>query len=411
MKIADIFAISSRALVRNKVRTFLTILGVVIGISSVTVIISAGNSIEKLITGQIESFGSNFIQTEVRVPSGSGGASSQVQGVVITTLKDKDRQDFIDLPNIENAYSAVITQDLISWQGEINKVMIYGVSSEYIELDSSEVDQGRFYTEEEDEAMAKVIVLGHKVREDLFGASDAIGKNVKINKTSYKVIGTIKPRGTVFTFDFDDLVYIPVQTTQKLIMGIDYVQAITSQMIDVSKEEETVEAMKMILRENHDIDNPDKDDFEVMAMSEAQDMLGTIIGGITLLLVALAGISLVVGGVGIMNIMYATVAERTFEIGLRKAVGASKREIMQQFLIEAIIITSLGGLFGIILGTLVTYLIYILANYYNFDWPFAMSIGGIFLAIIFSVVVGLVFGLYPAKKASELDPITALRKE
>jgi len=148
-----------------------------------------------------------------------------------------------------------------------------------------------------------------------------------------------------------------------------------------------------------------------MPMSDAQDMLGTIIGGITLLLVALAGISLVVGGVGIMNIMYATVAERTFEIGLRKAVGASKKEIMQQFLVEAVIITSLGGFFGIILGIIATYLIYVIANYYDFDWPFALSIGGIFLSIIFSAIVGLIFGLYPAKQAADLDPISALRKE
>jgi len=403
--------ISLKALLKNKIRTFLTVLGVLVGIASVTVIISAGDSVESLILKQVESFGTNYIQTEVRVPQGSGGATSQVQGVVISTLKEKDRQDFLELDNIDKAYGAVITQDVISWQGELNKVMIYGVGADYIDIDATEVGEGRFYSQEEDDSLARVIVLGSKVKEDLFGPSDAIGQNVKINKTSFKVIGVAKPRGAVFTFDLDDLVYIPVQTTQKLLMGIDYLSAITSQIKDTSKEQETAEEMRQILRVNHDIDDPSKDDFEVMSATEAKELLSTILTGVTILLVVLAGLSLIVGGVGIMNIMYASVAERTFEIGLRKAVGASPKNILGQFLIEAIIVTLLGGIFGIILGIIVIYLVYIVANYYNMNWPFSLSLGGIVLALTFSVVVGLIFGLYPAKKAASLDPITALRKE
>lgn len=411
MKIVNIFNIALRALSRSKIRTFLTVLGVLVGISSVTIIISAFDSVESLIYKQIEGFGSNYIQTEVRVPKGSGGSTSMVQGVVISTLKEEDRQDFLDLDNIDKAYGAVVTQDVISWRGEINKVMIYGVGSDYIDIDTTEVDVGRFYTEEEDDSLARVIVLGSKVKEDLFGPSDAIGQNVKINKISFKVIGVAKPRGAVFTFDLDDLVYIPVQTTQKLLMGIDYLQAITSQMNDSSKEDETAEQMRQILRENHDIDDPDKDDFEVMSSTEAKEMMGNILYALKIMLVVLAGLSLVVGGVGIMNIMYATVAERTFEIGLRKAVGASPKAIMEQFLIESVIITFLGGVFGIILGIIVIYGVYLGANYYGMDWPFALSWVGIVIAIVFSVAVGLIFGLYPAKKAAQLDPITALRRE
>ena len=411
LRLINAFQIAVKALTKSKIRTFLTVLGVLVGISSVTIIISAGDSVEELIFKQVESFGSNYIQTEVRVPKGSGGTMSQAQGVVISTLKEKDRQDFLELENIDKAYGAVMTQDVISWQGELNKVMIYGVGPDYIDIDTTEVDQGRFYTEEEDNSLARVIVLGSKVKEDLFGASDAIGQNVKINKTSFRVVGVAKPRGTIFTFDLDDIVYVPVQTAQKVLMGIDYLSAITSQMNDSSKEDETAEQMRQILRENHDIDDPTKDDFEVMSSADAKELMGTILGGVTILLVVLAGLSLIVGGVGIMNIMYATVAERTFEIGLRKAVGASPKSILTQFLIEAIMITSLGGFFGIILGIIVIYLVYLIANYYNMDWPFSLSWGGILLAIGFSVAVGLIFGLYPARKAAQLDPITALRKE
>lgn len=411
MKIASIFSISLRALSRSKLRTFLTILGVLVGISSVTIIISAGDSIKQLIFKQIEGFGSNYIQTEVRVPKGSGGTSSMVQGVVITTLKEKDRQDFLELENIDKAYGVVVTQDIISWQGGLNKVMIYGVGADYIDIDSTEIDQGRFYTEDEDDSNARVVVLGSKVKEDLFGTSEAVGENIKIHKTTFKVIGVAKPRGAVFTFDLDDMVYVPVKTAQKVLMGIDYLSAITSQIVDPSKEDETVEQMRMILRENHDIDNPDKDDFEVMSATEAKELVATILVPVTILLVVLAGLSLIVGGVGIMNIMYATVAERTFEIGLRKAVGASRKEILQQFLIESIIITFLGGVFGILSGIVVIYGVYLGANYYGMDWPLSISLVGIVLAIVFSVVVGLIFGLYPAKRAADLDPISALRKE
>jgi len=411
LKLINTFQIAIKALTRSKVRTFLTVLGVLVGISSVTIIISAGDSVEELIFKQVESFGSNYIQTEVRVPQGSGGTMSQAQGVVISTLKEKDRQDFLELENIDKAYGSVMTQDVISWQGELNKVMIYGVGPDYIDIDTTEIDQGRFYTEEEDDGLARVIVLGSKVKEDLFGASEAIGQNVKINKNSFRVIGVAKPRGTIFTFDLDDIAYVPVQTAQNVLMGIDYLSTITSQMKDPSKEDETADQMRQILRENHDIDDPTKDDFEVMSATEAKELMSTILGGVTILLVVLAGLSLIVGGVGIMNIMYATVAERTFEIGLRKAVGASPKSILNQFLIEAIMITSLGGFFGIILGVIVIYLVYLIANYYNMDWPFSLSWGGVLLAIGFSVVVGLVFGLYPARKASQLDPITALRKE
>jgi putative ABC transport system permease protein len=403
--------IARGALKKNRVRTVLTILGVVIGIASVTVIISAGSSMKGVVYNMVNSFGPNFVNAETRVPKSSGGAMSQAQGVVITTMTEGDRAAILKLPFIDKAYSAVVAQKIISWQGESKKYMIMGTSPSFIDIDSTEVDQGRFFTEEEDKELARVVFIGSEIKNYLFGNNDAIGQDIKIDGQNFRVIGVAKPRGSMLFFNMDEIAYVPLKTTQKLLLGIDYVSQIVSQVKDLGHEDEAVETIKQILRQRHDITDPNKDDFEVMGAKETMSMMNTIIGGLTLLLVALAAVSLIVGGVGIMNIMYATVAERTFEIGLRKSIGASKKDIMSQFLMEAIFITFLGGVFGIILGLILTYLIYLVAQYNNFDWPFALSWSGIALSIGFSVAVGLIFGLYPAKRAADLDPITALRKE
>ncbi len=411
MKIFNSIQIATQALKKSKLRTSLTILGVVIGIASVTMIISAGNSFKEIIYDMVDSFGPNYINAEVRVPQSGGGAISQVQGVVITTMTEDDRQEILKLPYVDKAYAGITAQEIVSWQGQAEKAMIYGLSADFIDIDSMEIAEGRFYTNDEDDSLARVVVLGSKVKDQLFGSNDAIGRSVKINKMNFKVVGVAEPRGSILFFDMDDIVYMPIKTTQKMLLGIDYVMQIVAQVDSPDREEQAVDAIRGILREQHGITNPDRDDFEVMGAKEARELMDTIIGAITLLLVALAAVSLVVGGVGIMNIMYATVAERTFEIGLRKAVGASKRSIMMQFLSEAIVVTFIGGVVGIILGLGFTYLVAFVASYYGIDWPFSVSILGIVISITFSVAVGLIFGLYPAKKAANLEPITALRKD
>ncbi|MDD5749607.1 MAG: ABC transporter permease, partial [Patescibacteria group bacterium] len=315
------------------------------------------------------------------------------------------------LPYIDKAYSAITAQEVLAWEGNTKRPLIFAVTEDFIDIDSSEIDQGRFFTDEEDRNLARVVVLGQKVKEDLFGASQAVGQSVKIKGQNYRVIGVMKKRGTVFFFNMDDLVYVPLQTTQRFLLGVDHVMGVYARINDPQRTEEAVQAMEHILRENHGITNPDRDDFEVMSMDQAQDMLGTVIGGVTILLLALAGVSLIVGGVGIMNIMYASVAERTFEIGLRKSIGASKKAILQQFLFEAIIITILGGFLGLSLGLIMIYGLYFVAQNYGFDWSLSFSLVGIMVALSFSIAVGLIFGIYPAKKAADLDPISALRKE
>lgn len=410
MKYSHSFAIAIKALRTNKVRTALTVLGMVIGIMSVSVIISAGDSMKKLVYNQVSSFGSNFIQIESRVPKSSGGSFSQAQGVVITSMKLSDKEAVDKIKGIKTSYASSFSQEIMSSEGNIKKVTVFATGPELIDIDEAEIAVGRFYTKEEDDGLARVVVLGSNVKDKLFGNNSSIGQNVKIRNINFKVIGEMEPRGAVFTFNYDDIAYIPVQTTQQILLGVNYISSITAQMEEGIDDQALAEEIRVLLRDRHEIDNPDKDDFEVATSADAMDILNTILGGVTLLLIALAGISLIVGGVGIMNIMYATVSERTFEIGLRKSIGASERDIMQQFLAEAVTITLLGGIGGIILGIFLTYIIYFLANYYQLDWSFTVSPLGVVLSLGFSIAIGLIFGLYPAKRAAVLDPIEALRK-
>ena len=225
----------------------------------------------------------------------------------------------------------------------------------------------------------------------------------------------MKERGAVMTMDFDDFIYVPIKTLQKRILGIDHAMYMVHQLEDLSIGEKTANNIRVLLRERHNIEKPKiagnvgRDDFRVTTMSEMMDMLGTVTGAITLLLLAIVAVSLVVGGVGIMNIMYVVVSERTGEIGLRKAVGASNSDIVKQFLIESIIITIMGGIIGVLFGILISYFIYIGANYFGLDWRFKIPVKAYFISLGFSAFFGLVFGVYPAKKASKLEPVDALR--
>ncbi|MFH1822823.1 MAG: ABC transporter permease [Patescibacteria group bacterium] len=421
--------IALRAMKANKVRTGLTISGMVIGIASVIIVFSTGEGINGLILGQIENFGgSDLFETEIKVPSSKKGSASEqesvaalVQGVQVTTLSLEDMDDIMKLPNVKNGYAGILDQEQASFGNELRRAMVLGVTSSYLDVDQTEVDYGRFYTEAEDKSLAQVVVLGYKIKEKLFGESDPINKSIKIRKTKFRVIGVIKERGAVMNFDFDNIIYVPVRTLQKKVMGINHVQYIMHQVYDVNLIYETTEEARYILRENHNLPQPTadrtdmfdtgKDDFRVVTMLESMEIMDTVTGAITLLLLAIVAISLIVGGVGILNIMYVVVTERTAEIGLRKAVGARFRDIMLQFLIESVIVTVLGGIVGVIFGFFISLLIYFGASSYGLDWRFSIPLKAYITAIGFSAIFGIAFGIYPARKAAKLEPVEALRNE
>jgi len=339
MNFLETIIIAWQAMRKNMARTSLTVLGMIIGITTVIIVFSAGEGIKSLVLAQIESFGTDIIETEIKVPTSKKGISGEqqsatalVQGAQITTLTIDDMEDINTLPNINKGYAAILGQESVNYGSELRKGFLLGVSSSYIDIDKSELASGRFFSEAEDRSLARVTVLGKSIKEKLFGDSDPVGRFVKIRQSKYRVIGVMAERGAVFTINFDDYIYIPVRTMQKRILGINHVLYMVHQLEDISLADDTAEQARLILRENHDINsdldpisgeiNTGKDDFRVVTMAESMEILATVTDAITLLLLAIVAVSLVVGGVGIMNVMYVAVNERTGEIGLRKAVGA-----------------------------------------------------------------------------------------
>jgi len=403
------------ALKRNQGRTFLSVLGVLIGIMTVILVLSAGESIKALLINQVNSFGTDYVQVEVKVPSTSHvsteNAAGQAMGVQITTLTLADGEAIKKLDNVKDFYGAILSQDVISYRELNNNVFIFGASPSFINIDPVGLEKGRFYTEEEDKGLARVVVLGSTVAKNFFGDSEPVGKSIKINKVNYEVLGVLKSKGASMAFDMDKMVYVPVRTVQKLIMGVNYVSFLFNSVYDKSQSDFTAQQITDILRDRHDITDPNKDDFAVTTYEQGLSILGTITGAISILLILIGSISLIVGGVGIMNIMFVSVTERINEIGLRKALGATRSDISRQFLIEAVMITMIGGVLGVIFGILLTYLISVVAGRLGFPWPFVIKIQFILISVSVSVLVGLVAGYYPAKRAAMLHPIEALRSE
>ncbi len=403
-------------IVSHKVRTVLALLGVVIGVFSVVVVMTLGEGVKSFVLGQVESFGGNVIQIEVKVPStgamSSDNASSRGQGTQITTLIVDDKDAVKKLPNITSAYAGTIGQERAT-HGSIGKrILLFGASHEVPLVDEKiVVEEGRFYSEDEAGNGARVVVLGAGVKETFFGTGDAIGESITMRGEKYRVVGVLESRGSAGFFDLDSLAYVPVETLQKKILGVDYVQMISVQVEDISEEEQTVADIVGLLRKRHDITNPDKDDFSVTSTKQVQETLNDVLGSLTILLLALTSITLVVGGVGIMNVMYVSVAERTSEIGLRKALGATSQMVLIQFLLEALIITLFGGLIGIILGVAVTFALGAVFEALGFAFSLAFSWKSLLLGAGFSLLVGVIFGLAPAYRAAKLSPMEALRKE
>lgn len=397
-----------RSLRLNILRTSLTVLGVVIGVAAIIIVFAAGDGITRLVSGEIESFGTNIIQTETKTPGKEVSATTE-----ITSLKLSDMEAINKLDNIEASYANSLGQQKISYDAVSKKVLSFGVSAPYIDIDSkTKLTEGAFFTEEDDNSQASVLVLGSEVRKTLFGDQEAVGKFLKLGKQRFRVVGVLAEQGGGFSFlDFNDAVYLPIQTLNKKILGIDYAMYFVHQLKDLTRAEETAQEITLLLRERHEISDPTKDDFRVSTMEEMMDTLGTVTNAVTYLLLAIVLISLLVGGVGIMNIMYVTVTERTPEIGLRKAMGATAKDVVLQFLIESLLITFWGWLLGVVIGIITAYLLSLIARYFGVDWYFIFPWFGVAASLGFSFISGLLFGYRPAKQAAKLDPVSALRTE
>jgi len=419
MRFKDSIKISFTALKANKSRTFLTMLGIIIGVGAVIIMMSLGKGAQGLILGQIQSIGANSIYIEPGSFDPKGGGSfttSAIEEMTIKTLKIKDLESIRKDPLTDIAYPMVYGSGRIIYRNEDEKITFIGITSEAYEMDDWHAINGRDISEDDIRSTAKVTTLGHKIAEDLFGEEDPIGKTIRIKKTNLKVIGVMEERGMEMFQNFDEYVYIPITTAQKLLLGIDHLNAIAVRAESESAINPLIENIRLALRENHNIYNPEgdlsKDDFKVMSQVEAADMVKQVTGILTAFLSSIAAIALIVGGIGIMNIMLVSVTERTREIGLRKAVGARNKDILKQFLIESVALTLFGGLIGFILGLMFSLAAAIvLSRVLNTNWSFIMPFGAVVLAFGVATIIGLVFGIYPARKASKLNPIEALRHE
>lgn len=410
MKIRDILPMAFSSLTRNKSRTVLTMLGLVIGIMSVILMLSIGQAAERYLLSQIaSSFSSDMIFAQNGRGAESGGPPSPTQK---KSLTDKDLAKLQSQTWLRVVEPFIVQSDLATFEGTSRRVSLNGVTNFSLDIYPDRPETGRFIDASDVDGHARIIVLGRAVAQDLFANSEPIGKSVKIGKRSYRVVGVMEKGGTRFFTNVDDQVYIPVTTAMDAYnrKNVDFIAMKTDLTINDAKDR-----IRDVLRDTHNIDNPNddlsKDDFRLGAQADAAASAGQIGLILQVLLGSIAAISLLVGGIGIMNIMYVTVTERTAEIGLRKAIGARPNDILKQFLAEAIVVTALGGLIGILLGVSLSFLgITALASFQD-GWSFAFPTDAIILAFSVSTGIGIVFGFFPARRAAKLSPMEALRYE
>lgn len=407
MNITNLLKIAYQAILRNPTRTLLTILGVVIGISSVIAMVSLGQSSTENINSQVSSMGTNLIMV-MRPSQRKGGVSMGSESVQSLT-----NADVVAIKN--NAKNVSMVSPSITASGQVvrgnnNSVgQLQGGNTELLDIRKYVVESGGSnFTDEDIAKYAKVCVIGKTVANKLFpNGEDPLGKDIRIKSIPMKVIGVLESKGqNQMGQDQDDVIFAPYTTVQKRFLSINYIHMIYASAASEDVAEDATQEISLILRENHKLADNQDDDFEVRTQAEMLQMMNSISGYLTYLLAAIASISLIVGGIGIMNIMYVTVTERTKEIGLRMAIGARGRDILLQFLIESAILSLIGGVIGILFGLLLSYGISSLLN-----WPFVVSYASILISFVVCAATGLFFGWYPAKKAAKLDPITALRYE
>lgn len=398
---------------QSKMRAFLTMLGIIIGIAAVILVISVGAGAQSLILNQIKTLGTDLVTV---IPGGSEeeGPPVAVMGITITTLTYDDAMALVDAARAPHVVAVVpIVQGVATYTWGSNKYdgNYMGTSQSFIEVEGYNVAEGTWITEADEKSLAQVAVLGSEVKKQLFGDSNPIGEKIKFQRKNFRVIGVMEERGVSGFTNYDTYVYVPVTTAQKLILGINHVSMVRAKIDNEENIDQSIEDIAMILRDRHNIADPKEDDFTVRSAKQGLEIVGSVTDSLRFFLAAIAGIALVVGGIGIMNTMLVAVKERIHEIGIRKAMGAKNKDIMTQFLLESVFFTLFGGIIGILFGGSFSILVALIIRYLGYDWDLLISIRSIVVACGVSVIIGLVFGVYPARKAAKLDPMVALRYE
>lgn len=396
-----------------KLRTFLTVLGIIIGIASVVIVMSVGNSAQNVLLDQVRLIGSNLIAI-LPGASADDGPPAIAFGVISTTLTNDDIQQLrnqANFPHIEHVAGYVSTTKLVRYRKENNAYEIQGISPAGINVENMTLASGRFFSESEDADSRRVAVIGSKVVEDLFGGETPEGKMIRVGKGNYRVVGTIKERGASFAGNFDETIYVPLRTAQNTILGINYLNFARIRVDDEKNIEKTKEDIRTLLKSRHNIPQKEEGDFSVRDLASAINILSSITNVMKYFLVTVASIALVVGGIGIMNMMLITLNKRVREIGLRVALGARGRDIALQFLVESVAISVMGGALGSAIGWGVAELVGVAANRYGIDWTVTQDPQIFGLAFGIAFVIGIVFGIYPAIKATRVSPMEALRYE
>jgi len=413
VKLSAPIKISYKNLMAAKLRSFLTILGIIIGIASVIIVMAIGASAQQLVLDQVSKAGSNLIGVLPGAQIEKGPPAS-VLGIVTTTLKNSDLAAILqekNVPNISAASGYVSGVAAAKYQSNSEEASFQGVSSSFLDVENVSLGSGRFFTQDEDAGLSRVAVLGVNQAQNLFPNQDPLGKVLTLKDVNFVVIGILTKRGSTAASNSDDLIYVPLQTAQKLLLGIDYLNFIRVKVNSANNIDRAASDIEATLRIKHGFKDSADDDFAVENTAQAISTLTNVTNVLKYFLAGIAAISLLVGGIGIMNIMLISVHQRIREVGLRKAVGARTRHIITQFLMESIFITAVGGAFGIIFGILISFLASIIINALGYSWQFIISFGSIILATSISILIGVVFGIYPARKASQISPMEALRYE
>ena len=408
MHLTNLFKIALRAINTNKLRSFLTMLGIIIGVAAVIAMIAIGEGSKQSIQSNIASMGSNMISIRPGADRGHGGARQDASAM--ETLKLKDYELLESEAKLVKAISPIVNTGGQCIFGNNNAPSsMYGVSLGYLDIRQLKIQEGDMFTEEDIRTSAKVCVIGKTVADNLFTkGEDPVGRVIRFKSIPFRVVGVLKSKGyNTFGMDQDDLILAPYTTVMKRIMAITYLNNISASALSEEQTEEAIEELTTLLRQSHKLrEGIDQDNFTINSQKEMMEMMNSTADVMTTLLLCVACISLIVGGIGIMNIMYVSVTERTKEIGLRMSVGARGIDILAQFLIEAVFLSVTGGIIGVVIGCLISNAVASIAQ-----WPVSIQPWSIMLSFAVCTFTGIFFGWYPAKKAANLDPIEALRYE